>query len=78
MIRVTARVRNGRLVVDEPTDEPEGSEIELVAANDWNDLDDDERRRLHESLAEAERDIAEGRLVPAEEVLTELRSRRGS
>ena len=30
MIRVRARVRNGRLVVDEPTDLPDGTELELV------------------------------------------------
>ena len=29
MISVRARVRNGRLVVDEPTDLPEGSVVEL-------------------------------------------------
>lgn len=31
MITVRARVRNGRLVVDEPTDLPDGTEIDLVA-----------------------------------------------
>lgn len=31
MISVRGRVRNGRLVVDEPTDLPEGAEVELVA-----------------------------------------------
>lgn len=31
MITVRARVRNGRLVVDEPTDLPDGTELELVA-----------------------------------------------
>jgi hypothetical protein len=30
MISVRARVRNGRLVVDEPTDLPDGTELELV------------------------------------------------
>lgn len=31
MLTVRARVRNGRLIVDEPTDLPEGTEIELMA-----------------------------------------------
>jgi hypothetical protein len=31
MITVRARVRNGRLVVDEATDLPDGTELELVA-----------------------------------------------
>lgn len=30
MISVRARVRNGRLVVDEPTDLPDGMELDLV------------------------------------------------
>lgn len=33
MISVRACVRNGRLVVDEPTDLPDGTEVELVEAN---------------------------------------------
>jgi hypothetical protein len=31
VLTVRACVRNGRLVVDEPTDLPEGTEVELVA-----------------------------------------------
>ena len=31
---VKARVKNGRLVLDEPTDLPEGKEIELVPLDD--------------------------------------------
>jgi hypothetical protein len=38
-----AHVRNGRLVLDEPTDLPEGTEVELVVADSWDDLDDDDR-----------------------------------
>jgi len=30
---VRARVRNGRLIVDEPTDLPDGTEVELVAVD---------------------------------------------
>jgi hypothetical protein len=48
MISVRARVRNGRLVVDEPTDLPEGTEIELVAEES---SDADVAKRLRESPA---------------------------
>ena len=41
-----AKVQGGRLILDEPTSLPDGSEVELVAL-DGDDLDDDERRRLH-------------------------------
>jgi hypothetical protein len=71
---VRARVRNGRLVLDEPTDLPEGSEVELVAAEpadaDWN-LTYDEVAQLQESLAQA----ARGETVPADVVLRDLKER---
>lgn len=34
MITVRARVHNGRIVVDEPTDLPEGTELALVSEED--------------------------------------------
>ena len=48
MQRLKAVVRNGRLVVDEPTAPPEGTEIELVPVDDG--LDPDERARLLAAL----------------------------
>ena len=69
-----AKVQNGRLTLDEPTDLPEGVEVELEPV-DADDLDDEDRRRLHEALAESEEDVRAGRVYPAEEVLAELRQR---
>jgi len=34
MLTVRARVRNGRLIVDEPTDLPDGMELELRSDDD--------------------------------------------
>ena len=68
-----AQVRNGRLVLDAPTDLPEGTELDLVPADALDDLDDDDRRRLHEALRCSEDDVAAGRVVPADEFLAELR-----
>ena len=50
-----ARVQKGRLVLDEPTDLPEGEVVELVPvdevlANGGDYLDDEERERLHAAL----------------------------
>lgn len=73
MSPLRAHVRNGRLVLDEATDLPEGMEIELVPADWWDDLDDDDRRRLEESLARSERDVEAGRVVSAAIVLDRLR-----
>lgn len=68
-------VRNGRLVLDEATDLPEGAEIELVPADWWADLDDDERRRPEESLAQSQEDVEAGQVVPAATGLDRLRRR---
>jgi len=63
------------LVVDEPTDLPEGAEVELIAADSWDDLDDAERERLHEALLASEEDEHEGRLRSAAEVTADIRRR---
>ena len=68
-----ARVKGGRLVVDEPTDLPEGTEVELLPLDPGDWLDDADRMRLHDALRESEDDVAAGRLVSAEDVLRDLR-----
>ena len=75
MANLKARVKNGRLVLDEPTELPEGTEVDLVPADWWDDLTDDDRRRLEEALARSEEDARAGRVVTAETVLQRLRSR---
>ena len=70
-----ARVRNGRLVLDEATDLPEGTEIHLVPADWWDDLGDEDRRKLERALARSEQDVASGRVVSAEIVLRNLRTK---
>lgn len=68
-----AHVRNGRIHLDEPTDLPDGTE---VALEEVAQLDEDERRRLDEAIAESDEDIKAGRVYSAEEVLAELRLRQ--
>ena len=72
-----AQVKNGRLTLDEPTDLPEGSAVPLEIADDWDDLDDEERAAVHREIAAS---IAERKAgaptFSAEEVLAELGSRR--
>ena len=73
--RITGRSTDGRLVLDEATDLPDGTEVDLVPADWWDDLDDESRRRLEDSLAASERDVQQGRVLPAEIVLARLRRR---
>jgi hypothetical protein len=69
-----ARVHNGRLVVDEPTQLPEGTEVNLLPLDPGDWLDPADRAVLQRALVASEDDIEAGRLVDAEEVLRELRT----
>jgi hypothetical protein len=70
-----ATVRDGRLVLDEPTTLPEGTEVELLALDPGDWLDDADRAALHAALARSDADVAAGRLVDAADVLKGLRAR---
>lgn len=70
-----ARVKAGRLIVDEPTDLPEGTEIELLPLDPGDWLDDEDRAALHQALSDSDQDVKAGRLVDADTILRELRSR---
>jgi hypothetical protein len=72
-----AQVRNGRLVLDAPTDLPDGTEVDLLPTDAWDDLDENDRRQLHEALVRSEEDVRAGRIVPAAEFLAELRRSEG-
>lgn len=68
-----ARVQNGRFVVDEPTELPEGTELDLLPLDPGDWLDPEDRAALHRALAASQEDVERGRLVDAEEVLREPR-----
>lgn len=74
MPAIHARVKNGRLVVDEPTSLPEGSEVRLWVV-DGDDLDDAERAALHEAISEGLDDAKAGRTTDASAWSAELRAR---
>jgi len=76
MHTIKAVVRNGRLVVDEPTTLPEGSELELQLVDTGDDLDDEEREALHRSIALGLEQARRGEVHSADAVLRELRARR--
>jgi hypothetical protein len=71
-----ARVRHGRIVLDEPTDLPEGTELELVLADGGDELDDEDRAALHRELELAMDDVDAGRVVGEDEVRAMLRTLR--
>jgi hypothetical protein len=71
---ITARVHAGRLVVDEPSGLPEGTELELLPLDPGDWLDDPGRAALHEALRESDADVASARFIDAEEVLKDLKA----
>ena len=75
MQALKAVVKNGRLVVDEPTELPDGTEIELVAV-DPDGLDADERVRLLRVIEDGFDDVDRGDHVDGSELIAELRARR--
>jgi hypothetical protein len=70
-----ARVQNGRIVVDEPTDLPEGMVLDLVIADPGDELDDKERAELHAALEEGLAEMRTGEGIDADVLLAELRAR---
>jgi hypothetical protein len=73
MQALRARVRNGRLVLDEPTDLPEGAEVELIPADD---MDDDEREALNCSLDEGIEEARAGNTLDGLAFFESLRANR--
>ncbi|MES1243501.1 MAG: hypothetical protein ABUT39_17970 [Acidobacteriota bacterium] len=71
---VKARVHKGRLLLDEPTQLPEGAIVDLLPLDPGDWLDPADRAALHQALVASQEDVAAGRLIDAEEVLKELRA----
>ncbi len=70
-----AHVENGRVVVDDPTNLPDGTVLRLVSVDDTDDLDADERAELHAAIREGIEDMTAGRTFDAADVIAELRAR---
>ena len=71
-----ARVKKGRLVLDEPTELPEGMTVELVIDDEGDDLSAEERQALHDFLVKSWNSAEAGELHSVSEVLDSLRRRR--
>jgi hypothetical protein len=76
-----AHVKNGRLVMDEPTDLAEGTLLELVSCDDvlsngGDLLDLHERGALELELAAASAEVDAGETIDVAEAMAELRAKR--
>ncbi len=73
-----AHVRNGRLVLDEPTDLPEGEVVYLqpVDAVLDEEFDEEERAQLRQALDEGIEQMKAGQTIDVADALAELRAHR--
>jgi len=67
-----AEVKNGRLVMDEPTNLPEGTVLELAPADPFEVLTDQERERLNASIDRGLEQAREGKARPVDDFLADL------
>ena len=67
-------VKNGRLILDEPTHLPDGAEVEILVIDD--ELTAEERAELHTSLDRALDDSDARRGIDVSEFLDRYRARR--
>lgn len=67
-----AQVRGGRLVLDEPTDLPEGTQVELVEADPFSAMDPKQRERMEASIDRGLQQAKAGEVRPLDDVLNEL------
>lgn len=74
MKALKAHVRGGRLVIDEPTELPEGTEVDLTILED-DDFDPEERARLDAALERSAAQARAGRLIDGDAVLEKLLAR---
>ena len=73
MTPLRARVQNGRLRLDQPTALPDGTELDLVIDDEGDDLTEQERQTLHETLSKSWTSAQEGNLRPVAAIISELR-----
>jgi hypothetical protein len=75
MRALKAHVRAGRLVLDEPTDLPEGSEVELVPV-EGDEMNEADRAELEAALEESEAELNAGKGVGEDQLWARLRALR--
>ena len=73
MQALKVQVKNGRLRLDEPTDLPDGAEVEVVVLDD--EMTAEDRAALHASLDRALEDSEAGSGMDAMEYLRQYRAR---
>ena len=74
MLALKARVHNGRITMDEPTDLPDGTILDVVTMDPRDELDDQERAELHAAIEDGLSDLRAGRGIDGDVLLAELQA----
>jgi hypothetical protein len=69
-----ARVKGGHIVVDEPTDLPDGTELTLLLLEAEDEMTAEERADLDATIERGRAEIAAGKGVSPEELLARVRA----
>jgi len=72
---LNAHVLSGRLMLDEPTDLPDGTEVDLILVED-KEFESEERARLLQAIEAGAEDIERGDYVDGMEFADDLLTRR--
>jgi hypothetical protein len=75
MSGIRAKVKGGRLSLDEPTSLPEGTVLDLVVDDEGDDLTNEERQALNDAIQRAWDSARVGKVKPAKVIMDVLRSR---
>ncbi|MGH7437473.1 MAG: hypothetical protein ACRENE_17485 [Polyangiaceae bacterium] len=73
MTILRASVRNGHVVLDEPTDLPEGAKVDLLVLDAAPEMDATEQAELEASIGRGLSEADRGQVVSVEEVLARLK-----
>jgi hypothetical protein len=71
-----ATVRDGRIVVDEPTGLPDGTVLNLVVEMPEDQMSEEELAQINASIAISMEEIKAAKTVPGAQVLAEVRKLR--
>jgi hypothetical protein len=75
-LTLRARVKGGRVVVEDSVDLPDETELHLLVIDDGDDLDDEDRARLHAALEESQAQMDRGETEPLDKLLSDARAGR--
>ena len=75
MSGIRAKVKRGRLVLNQPTNLPEGTTLDLVLDDEGDELSPQERKALDRAIAKAWSSAKAGKLRSIDALIRELRAR---